>query len=139
MADGDGQAQFICEGLQFTLPQPHACAVTATAVSGDQQIAGIGVTRAAHGLPPAPDGLNGEAGGIVIDADAYPASVAGNVEDPIRHGAAEFGDPEIVRAHLLRLSLGAKFTATVLESLPSGLTRGSPTSSFFLVSTEIAG
>jgi len=115
MTDRDGQAKFICQGLQFALPQPHPCAVAAAAIGGDQQTAHLGVTRPSHALPPAPNGVDGEAGGVVVDADAHPAGVAGDVVDAIRHGAAEFGDLEVMHAHRLGVAFRAQLSASVLE------------------------
>ena len=90
MTDGDGHAEFVGQRLQFALPQPHASAIAAATISSDQQAAGFGITRPPHGLPPAPDGVDREARGVVVDADTDPAGIAGDVVDAIRHGAAEF-------------------------------------------------
>src|ERR1700676_1387492 len=79
MTDGDGEAEFVGQTLQFSLPQPNPCAVAATAIGGDQQAACVGVSLASHGLPPASDGMNREACRVVIDAHADPTGVAGDV------------------------------------------------------------
>src|SRR5665213_3013299 len=42
MADGDGDAQGICQRLQFDFPQPDAMSVAAPAISRDQQACGFG-------------------------------------------------------------------------------------------------
>jgi hypothetical protein len=54
---------------QFAFPQ----AVAAAAVGGDQQATGLRIAGAAHALPPAADRIDGEAGGIVVDADTHPS------------------------------------------------------------------
>ena len=82
MTDGDGEAKFVGQTLQFSLPQPNPCAVAAAAIGGDQQAACVGVSLASHGLPPASDGMNGEACRVVIDAHADPTGVAGDVYTP---------------------------------------------------------
>ena len=130
MADGDAQAEFVGQRLQFAFPQAYPSAVTAAAVGGDQQSTGLRIAGATHAVPPATDRIDCEAGGIVVDADTHPSRVAGDVIDPIRHGATKFRDQKVVHSHRLGLSLRTQLAAPFLKS---------PTSSFFLVSTEIAG
>src|SRR5260370_42142520 len=115
MTNRDGDAEFVGEGLEFALPQPHAGAIAAAAVGGDQQAARFGIARTSHSLPPATDGVDGEAGGVVVDADAYPAGVAGDVVDTIRHGTSELGDLEVMHAHRLGFAFRAQLTAGILE------------------------
>src|SRR3954469_6627167 len=57
---GDGQAGLVGKALQLALPQPHAGAVAAAAVGGDDQPLGLGVARLAEFAPPAPDALDRE-------------------------------------------------------------------------------
>jgi hypothetical protein len=49
--------------------------VAATAIRGDQQTANIRVGHLSHFAPPAPDALDGEFGGIVVDTDTDPEPV----------------------------------------------------------------
>ena len=51
----------------------------------------------------------------MVDADADPAVIVGDVVDAVGHRPAEFRDAEIVHADLLRLALGLPFAAAVLE------------------------
>ena len=67
----------------------------------------------------------------MVDADADPALVGADVVDAVGHGPAQFRDDEVVHAHLLGLGPCGR------SSRPPFLK--SPTSSFFLVSTEMAG
>ena len=76
MTDGDGEAKFVGQTLQFSLPQPNPCAIAATAIGGDQQAACVGVSL---DLPPASDGMNGEACRVVIDAHADPIHLVSKV------------------------------------------------------------
>ena len=46
MADGDRHPEFVGQHLQFALPQPHARAVAAAAIGGDQQPRGGGIADA---------------------------------------------------------------------------------------------
>ena len=70
---------------------------------------------AAHALPPAADAFDGEGGGVVIDADADPALVGGDVVDAVGNGPAVGRDHEVVHAHFLGLALGAQLPAGVPE------------------------
>ena len=101
--------------LQLDLPEPHPGAVAAAAIGGDQQAFGLGVAFAAHASPPAADAFDGEAGGVMIDADADPAFIGGNVVDAVGNSFAVGLDHEVVDTHLLGLALGAQFTPGVLE------------------------
>src|SRR6476620_1778369 len=92
MADGDAQAEFIRQRLQFALPQAYPSAVTAAAIGGDQQATGLRIAGATHAVPPAADRIDGETGSIVVDADTHPPRVSRAVIDAIRHGATQFGD-----------------------------------------------
>src|SRR5205823_2941466 len=115
VGDGDGQAGPVGELLQLDLPEPDAGAVGAAAVGGDQQTLGLGVALATHAPPPAADALDGEAGGVVVDADTDPALVGGDVVDAVGHGAALAADDEVVHAHLLGAALAAQLAAGILE------------------------
>jgi len=74
--------------------------------------------------------LDGESGGVVVDAHAHLALVGGEVIDAVGDGASEFLDEEIMDAHSLEVALGRHLRPAFLKS---------PTSSFFLVSTEMTG
>jgi hypothetical protein len=49
VADDDVEAELVGQLLQFAFPQPHPPAVAAAGVRGDQQAAGVGVTRLPEG------------------------------------------------------------------------------------------
>ena len=87
-------------------------------------------SAAAPSSPPAADALHRESRGVVVDADAHPPGVGGHIVDAIGHRPAEFGDEEVVHPDLLGLPCGRHSRPAFLKS---------PTSSFFLVSTEITG
>src|SRR3989304_10360550 len=79
------------------------------------RLRGVRIARAAHRLPPAADGVDRKARGVVVDADADPAGVLADVVDPIGHGAAKRRDQEVVHAHRLGLATRAPFATAVLE------------------------
>ena len=90
VADGHGQAGLVGEALQLELPQPDARAVAAAAIGGDQQPARRrDSARCPMSLPPAADALDREGGGVVVDADADPALVGGDVVDAVGLGLAQ--------------------------------------------------
>src|SRR6266850_1501088 len=118
--------------LQLAFPQPHPRAVAAAAVRGDQQSGGLGIARPTDGAPPLPDAIDGERSRVMVNADTHPTRVGGEVIDPVR-----------LLGHAFRRPLAVRRTRTA-SGLPCGrysrpLLRKSPTSSFFLVSTEITG
>jgi len=75
VGDGDGETGFIGEGLKFALPQANASAITTTAIGSDQEAGRAEIADFAQGPPPAPDTLDSEGSGIVIDTNINPARV----------------------------------------------------------------
>src|SRR5438105_4727255 len=130
VADHDVEAEFVGQFLQLAFPQPHPRAVAAASVSGNQQSGGVGIARPTDGAPPLADAIDGERGRVMVNPDTHPTRIGGEVVDPVRHRAAEL--------------LDQKSWTRTSSGLPCGrysrpLLRKSPTSSFFLVSTEITG
>ena len=64
-------------------------------------MAGVGVARAPHAVPPLPDAFDGEGGGIMVRADMDPTHVLPQIIDPVGHILLL---PKIVDSHLFRLS-----------------------------------
>src|SRR5262249_16483913 len=60
-------------------------------------------------------GVDGKAGGVMVDANTDPAGVAGDVIDAIRHGTAQFGDLEVVHTHRLGIAFATQLATGVLE------------------------
>src|SRR3712207_4037316 len=115
VADAERQARLVGQPLQLPLPQPQPRAVAPPAVGGDQQPPRLRVARPPRPVPPAPDGGHREGRRAVVDADADPAGVGGQVVDPIRADAPESREGEVVHAHLLRRALRPPLAAAVLE------------------------
>ncbi len=107
MGDCHGEAGLIGEALQFALPEPDASAVAAATVRGDGEASSLGIARFAEPLPPAPDALDGERGGIGIDPDVDPALVGGNVVDALGGHLAQGLDLEVMDAHRLGIAPAA--------------------------------
>ena len=115
MTDRDWHLELVSQLLKLDFPQAHTIAVAAAAIGGDHQPCGFGMAFLSHGPPPSADGVDGEAGGVVIGADADPSDIVGNVVDAVRYGAGELGVDEVVDVDLFGLALGVRFPAVVLE------------------------
>ena len=115
MMDGDLDAEFIGQRLQFALPESNPASVTAAAVGGDRQLLGVRITLATHDVPPTTDRIDREACRIVIDADAHPTRVFSDVVDAVGRSPTKLRDDEIVHAHFFWLVLGTIFSTRVLE------------------------
>jgi len=89
--------------------------VAAATVGGDHKPRGVRVTLAAHLRPPAADGVGRERGRVVIDADAHPAGIVGDVVDAVGHRASQLRNDEVVHPHLRRRALGMPFAPGILE------------------------
>ena len=76
---------------------------------------GAAVRRSSHAFPPTADGVDREAGGVVVDTDTDPAFVAAQVIDSIGDRLALGGDDEVVHLHTLRLSLRSPLAPRILE------------------------
>src|SRR6516164_5383071 len=85
VADHDVQAGLAGQLAQAGLPGPGPVAVRSAGIGGDQQHPGTGVVVPAAGGPPAAQGLDRELGGVVIDPDADPPGVTGQVIYPVRN------------------------------------------------------
>jgi hypothetical protein len=75
----------------------------------------VRIARAAHLRPPASDGVDRESSSVVIDADAHPSGVVGDVIDAVRNRPPEFGNDEVVHAHIFGKIFLAPFPSRVLE------------------------
>jgi len=70
VSDGDVEMKAIGElSLQFRFPSPAATTVAATRVGKNEQLARMGILGKSFTLPPMGDGVSGESGGVVRDAN----------------------------------------------------------------------
>src|ERR1700692_3884554 len=115
MTHRDVQAGLICQLLQLQLPSPYPCAVATARVSGNQQALGLAIDGFTHRTPPSPDALHGEGGRVVVNTNAYPASILAHVIDAIRSDPSQLGNDEVMYPHLLRVPLGPNLSAPVFE------------------------
>jgi len=68
-----------------------------------------------HLTPPAPYALYGKLGRVVVDTDAYPASIVCNIVHAIGSHLAQFMINEVVYTNFLGFAFGLPFLASVLE------------------------
>jgi hypothetical protein len=105
----------------------RAIAIAAAAVGIDQKALGARVAGSTEHVPPAPYARDRERGSVVADAEVDPPIIGSDVVDAVWCNLVEFRDNEVMNP-------GCPFGRS---SRPPFLK--SPTSSFFLVSTEITG
>ena len=67
-----------------------------------------------HRLAPAANGVDGELGGVVIDADADATGIRADVVDAIGNGFAEFLIDEVMHVDLVGTALGPIVAAPFL-------------------------
>src|SRR5664279_2877840 len=115
MQDDDGQSQFVGELLEFELPKANAGAVASAAVGGDGQGMGLRVAGAPHDHPPGAYRIDGEGGSVVVDPDADPSFVVGDVVNAVGRGATEPGVDEVVDADRFGRSGWPVFPSAILE------------------------
>src|SRR6202040_4111565 len=114
VADGDVDAELVGQALELALPQPQARTVAAAAISGDHELFGLRIAKAADVLPPATDSLHGKGCRVVIHPDADPSVVRGEVIDAVGHRSAQLLDQEVVAPHRFRLALRPPLPAAIL-------------------------
>ena len=103
------------ELLQLPLPQAVAAAVRAATVSRDQQPARHRIRDAAHPPPPPPQRLHRERRRVVVDADAHPAGIVGQVVHAVRNRLAEGLVREVVDPNRLRVTARTPLPPRVFE------------------------
>src|SRR6202051_1521165 len=89
--------------------------MTAAAVSRDHQPRGFAIALAPHGLPPTADRIDREASCIMVDADADPTGVVGDVMESVGCSPAKGGVQEVVHPDFFWIALGTILPAVVLE------------------------
>src|SRR2546425_4420170 len=115
VTDGDRQPRTIGQPLQFPFPQPHARAIAAAGVRGDEQRARAPIAGPAHLAPPSSDRLGREGRRVVINAHTDPPRVAREIVDPIGNRLAALRDEEVMDPHRLGLARRPPLSSRVLE------------------------
>src|SRR5208282_3655954 len=109
------EARLLRELGELELPQPDAMSVGSPGIGGDEQLCGLWEAGPAHGVPPAPDRFDGEAGGVGRVADRHPSLVVGEVVDPVGDGPAELFVDEVMGLHPRRFADRVVLPAAVGE------------------------
>src|SRR4051812_12790887 len=115
VTDLDLDAELIGQLLQLAFPQADPISVATATIRRNQHAAGLGIAWMTHFFPPAPDAFDGEFGGVVIDPNADPPLIGGDIVDAVGRDLAEVRINEIIDANFLRLYFWLPFLATVLE------------------------
>ena len=130
VTDRDRETRAIRELLQLSLPEPKPRAIAPASIGGDHERPSLPIGRSPHALPPSADRVHGEARRVMIDPQTHPPFVAVEIVDAVRD-----------RLPLRRIT---KSCTRTRSGVPAGRQARPaflkfPTSSFFFVSTEIAG
>jgi len=97
VSDGDVEMKAIGElSLQFRFPSPAATTVAATRVGKNEQLAGMGILGKSFTLPPMGDGVSGESGGVVRDANDDGPAVVDGLIDAIRDSDTQSVGEEVM-------------------------------------------
>ena len=115
MADLDCHFQFVGELLQLHAPQPHAVAVAASTIGGNQQSSSARIGLLTHLKPPATDALHRKLCRVVVDADIDPAAVGAQVIDTVGGHLAQLGVDKVMNPDFFRHALGLPLLAGVFE------------------------
>src|SRR6266851_4846787 len=104
MRHDDRQTGLVGQALQLPFPQPAVIGVGTPAISLDQQLGRIRISRSAFSVPPAPNDTNGKFGRLVRDPHADETAIAGHIVDPIRDRFAIRIAGKIGRQHRARFA-----------------------------------
>ena len=115
VTDRERQVEVVGHALEGPLPEARPRAVAAPAVGGDQERAGARKAMAAHPRPPPPNRVDRKLGGVMVDADADPAFIIGEVVDPIGDRFAELAVEKVMDADRDRLPVRPPFATAILE------------------------
>ena len=114
VGDCDRQTEGIAElSLQLGLPTTGTAAIAAAAIGEDQKFASLVITREAFAFPPSGNGMSGEGGGVVRDADENGSAVRLWVIDAVGDGYPGGIGAKIVIVHAERRTI--PFGSGVLE------------------------
>src|SRR5688500_6392577 len=89
--------------------------IAAPAIGGNHQFSRARKSPRAHLVPPTPNAGGGELRRVMIDSDADPALVAGQIVNPVRNRLTPFLFRKVMHLHFHRLSLSFPFLARILE------------------------
>jgi hypothetical protein len=97
VGDGEGEAVGIGQlGLELGFPSATTIAVTAAGITEDEKLSGAWITEQSLLAPPMCDGVSGEGGCVMGDADHDGASIGEQIIDAVRDGDARGIGAEVV-------------------------------------------
>ena len=83
-------------GLELGFPSAATIAVTAAGIAPDEELAGAWITERSLLAPPMSDGVSGEGGCVMGDADHDGSSIGEQIIDAVRDGDARGIEAEVV-------------------------------------------
>ena len=106
VSDRDGEAEWIAQlRLKFGLPGPGTATVAAARVRQNQQLGNPAPATRSFAFPPSGDGMTGEGGRIVRDADADGAAVVCRVVNAVGDADTTGIGGEVVIVHQNRRAI----------------------------------
>src|SRR6266481_4921519 len=103
------QPRLVRPTLQFHLPQPQAIAITAPAISTNQDPFRLRIKRVAHLSPPTANTLYSKTRGVMGTAHGHPPLIALRIVDTTRDRLGNGRVGEIMHVHLNRLPFRLPF------------------------------
>ena len=100
VSDGKGDPEGIAYlSLEFDLPEPGSATVAAAGVGQNQKFGGAAIATCPLPFPPGGDGMGGEGRGVVRNAEADCAVVAGRLLNAIGDAHAAGIGAEVMIVH----------------------------------------
>ena len=130
MAHRNRKPRLIGQALEFQFPKAQPIAVAAAAIGRDEQVGRLGIEPLSLVTPPPPDGRHRKSGRVMVGAHIDKPRILSQIVNAIGVGARHQRTRKIVALHPGAVPLRRHWRPGFSKS---------PTSSFFLVSTEITG
>ena len=103
VSNGDGQGKGVGQlGLELGFPSVTAATVAATGIGQNEQLAGTAIAGGTFLAPPMSDGMSGEGGGVVGNADHQSTAIFRDIVNPVRNGDPDGIGAEVVIVNTTR-------------------------------------
>ena len=97
VGDGESEAVGISQlGLEFCFPSAATITVTAAGIAKDEELSRARIAKRSLFSPPEGDGVSGEGGCVMRDADHNGASIGEQIINAVRDGDARGVGAEVV-------------------------------------------
>src|SRR6266699_5448290 len=103
VSNGDGQGKGVGQlGLELGVLSVTAATVAATGIGQNEQLAGTAIAGGTFLAPPMSDGMSGEGGGVVGNADHQSTAIFCDIVNPVRNGDPDGISAEVVIVNTTR-------------------------------------